>query len=150
MQEFNLPVVEETTPVEQAFGPMIRLGVSGIVVRRPKGNDLLHYADVHRAWVSQVTRIGEIRGQVKLEEFSNVNQMKATDLPDYWVQGGIRKSDVGIPVMLVVSRHEWLSDMYRARSSGFCCDGPAMHCYPPLRPGPDKRCVAVPCPGAIP
>ena len=141
MIDFELPVLAAHTSLRDAFGPMIKHNVSGLVV--DTGNQeyrLLHFAVIQHALEANLQDLRDIPGGIKLE----FGALGADNSADYEI-----KNIAPLDLAVVRSRHEPLSFMYRVASSGYACSGPAHHTYPPQKRGLTNHCVVPGCPGTI-
>jgi hypothetical protein len=141
MLEFDLPSLPGSTNVGDAFAPLLRRGVSGLVVVSGSETRLLHYTDLLNAWQNKVTSLAEVPGGHRLRD-PGATLTRSVD--DFHVLS------VGPDIARVLSRMERMAEMYLAHAAGYCCSGPDQHCYPPYTRGSDDRCVVFPCTGRLP
>ncbi|MBS1859533.1 MAG: hypothetical protein JST11_29440 [Acidobacteria bacterium] len=139
MLEFNLPVMSATAGLRDAFAPLILGQVSGLVVESGAAKRLLHYVDLVNALSKGILYLGDVPGGVKLEETPG-----GPPQPDYQLLNAVAGS------ARVLSRMERLTHMYLSAPTGYCCDGPDHHCYPPYTRGGDDHCVVLLCSGRLP
>jgi hypothetical protein len=146
MPKFTLPLVEGNTRLKDAFEPMIRTGVSGLVVRSSTGFRLLHFDQVNKAFEasSEVGLLNEVQEYVHLgDDVRERSNAKST--------GSVVALETGHSIVSAVieARSETFAQ-YMTQSAGYCCTGPDEHCYPPNKRGSTDDCVVPLCPGKLP
>lgn len=161
MQEFRLPLLQAETAINDAFGPMIDAGVSGVVVATSDGYRLIHFTELKAALDDGKRTVGQVAGvnlMVRVEN-TEATQMQAVEFGEARLRKGefpsgeeylILRADASSGIALLCSRHEFGAGMYLASTPGYGCDGPNKHYYPPNTRGTSNDCVVFGCPGHIP
>ncbi len=145
MLDFELPLVNGSLNVKDAFEPMIRRGVSGIIVSSGQSHRLLHFTQVRGAWEAGVRTVSEIDGYVNLDQTQlTPGGVQPLQGPDYLLEK--RAASAGV----VRSRREFGAAVYLAPSPGYTCTAQKTHCYPPLRRGLSDSCIVLGCKGKLP
>jgi hypothetical protein len=133
MLDFELPVVEERTPLTDAFGALLRRDVSGVVVRRAGEYRLLHLDDLRRALDQGKKVAGEIESFTPL---GAVADSDARALEAAFDDTGCRYLllDTVAGLARLISRHEPLAHVYLSTPQVVRCTNPNVqlrHRYPP-------------------
>lgn len=146
MLDFDLPLIENTTRIENAFAPMIGRKVSGIVIKAPSGFRLLHFSQVRAAWEAGLKTMTEISGYVDLGDAPGTKLLKDM-IPLEYI---LRKVAVSKELANVRSAMERGAAIYLSQSPGYMCNGKTPHFYPPQKRDESNNCVVLGCNGTIP
>jgi hypothetical protein len=144
MRDFDLPLVDEATRIEDAFEPMIKRRVSGLVLDTPKEYRLLHYIQLRAAWEAGLHKVSDIKGYVVLGERPTSTETLQPQLDDYLLLSVTNDS------AFLRSRRELFAITYESPSPGYCCNGTPQHFYPPHKRGPTPGCMVIGCGGIVP
>lgn len=126
MLDFELPLVNGSTSVKDAFEPMIRRGVSGIIVASGQSHRLLHYTQVRGALVAGVRTVSEIDGYVSLDVIDSTSEgIQPLTTADYLLEKWSATTGV------VRSRRESGAAVYLTPNPGYTCTAQKGHYYPP-------------------
>jgi hypothetical protein len=162
MQDFELPFLPAETRIENAFGPMIEQGVSGVVVAAGDGFRLLHFTQLRVALGSGLQTLGEVVGAVDLPEcvanpatmeMQAAGSSNSSERSIVFAPGSeycLLHADSPLQTASVCSRHEAGAGIYLATSPGYSCDAVFKHYYPPNKRGTTNHCVVFQCHGHIP
>ena len=144
MQKLTLPLVEGSTKVKDAFKPMVRSGVSGLIVNTNSGMRLLHFNQVLKAFETNTDTLSDVVEYVAI----GTKQLEAEPGSEPSVSEFEFRS-FNVPTVLADRLGEFAL-AYFTWSPGYCCTGPDEHCYPPNERGSTDNCVVPLCPGKLP
>ncbi len=133
MSDLQLPVLSESSGIDKAFEVMIQNGVSGVLINLKFGYRLVHYDQILDAWKMQVEILSDIPS----------DRGHFLESVDYLLKSA--------PFITASFRPGHVIDAsdYMVRSSGYSCDGPITHYYPPQARGDTDDCVVLGCSGKV-
>lgn len=143
MKEFELPVVDSSTLVRDAFEPMLEYGTSGVVSWDASSVRLVRFAYLEKALSRGQQRIVEVGDWDPADVMLGAETaVVVQSLKNLGLSYGVfsRRGNIA----RVVSVHEPLATVYLTSSPGKKCKRPIdPHYYPPYQPNPANvhRCV---------